>query len=350
MKITIGILAYNEAESISKLLHSLSKQSLFQQSNSDHLVEIIVVPNGCTDDTSLVAQKSLEILTKELDSDLFQWQVCEVEEAGKSNAWNLLIHEFSAPDTDFFFLMDADIELYAQNSLEQMLDVLVQNPEYWISLDKPIKSIEVKENKTLIEKLSVAFSKSYDDNLLYICGHLYCGRASILRDIWMPAGITIEDGFLTQMIIHENFTIKNPSFKRIVRVKTASHLFEAYTNPIDLIKHEIRVVVGIVINIYLTNYFKEKCNNQQTAGNLIVQMNQEKHLWLNDFMKDALADKGWWVIPMSFVFRRYQSLQKDSFFKAFLRIIIATCAFIADLGIFIRANKKLQCKVVTNYW
>jgi glycosyltransferase involved in cell wall biosynthesis len=350
MKITVGILAYNEAETISKLLHSLCKQSLFQDFSTDKIIEVVVVANGCTDNTSLVARESLEKIAKELDSDFFQWQACEVEEAGKSNAWNLFIHQFSAPDTDFFFLMDADIELYARDTLKEMVDVLVQNPEYWISLDRPIKSIEVKENKTLVEKLSVAFSKSYDENLLYICGHLYCGRASILREIWIPAGITIEDGFLTQMIIYENFTTKNPSFKRIVRVKTASHLFEAYTNPIELIRHEVRVVVGIVINIYLVNYFLAKCDREQTAGSLVAKMSQEKHFWLNDFMRDALANKGWWVIPLSFVFRRYNSLQKDSFFGSLLRFAIATCAFIVDLGIFIRANRKLQCKVVTNYW
>ena len=352
MKITIGILAYNEAETISNLLHSLCKQSLLHNSNNGNVVEVevIVVPNGCTDHTSERSKQNLENLAKELDSALFQWQVCEVEEAGKSNAWNLFIHEFSAPDTDFFFLMDADIKLYAKNTLEQMLDILVQNPEYWISLDRPVKDIELKKNKTLIEKLSLAVSKSSNKGQLYICGQLYCGRASILRNIWMPAGLPVEDGFLTGIIISENFTIKNRSFKRIVRVKKASHIFEAYTNPIKLIKHEVRVVVGIVINIFLSRYFREKCNEGQTAGMLIAKINQNNHFWLDDFMKVTLADTGWWVIPTSLVFRRYTSLKNHSPFNAFLRIPIATLAFIVDLIIFIQANQKLQSKVITNYW
>ena len=350
MKISIGILAYNEAESIADILHSLYEQSLLQDIDRDKMVEVIVVPNGCKDDTATVAKNTLQHLSTQLDSALFQWQVCEVSEAGKSNAWNLFIHQFSAPDTDFFLLMDADIQLYDRDTLAKMLDVLVQNPEYWIALDKVIKDVELKEDKNFLEKLSVAVSKSSNEGQLYICGQLYCGRASILRDIWMPAGLPVEDGFLTQMIISENFTIKNPSFKRIVRVTEAAHVFEAYTNPFELINHEVRVVVGIVINIFLTHYFREICDKSQPAGPLIAKMNQENHLWLNNFMKNTLADKSWWVIPISLVFRRYRSLKNHSPFKAVLRIPIATLALIVDMSVFIRANKNLHRKVITNYW
>ena len=342
MKITIGILAYNEAVTIPRILHSLFQQSLFQDNNSE-IIEVIIVPNGCTDNTVQVAKNVLH-------STQFPWQVCEVEEAGKSNAWNLFIHQFSASDTDFFFLMDADITLYAHDTLEKMVDVLVQNPEYWVSLDRLIKDVELKENQNLLEKLSIAVSKSSSAQL-YICGQLYCARASVLRNIWMPAGLPVEDGFLTQMVIRENFTIKNPTFeKRIVRVNEASHVFEAYTNAIELINHEVRVVVGIVINIFLTYYFNSRCNEQLTAGTLIAQMNQENHFWLDDFVKNTVVKNSWWVIPTSLVFRRYRSLQNYSLWKAFLRIPIATLAFIVDLSVFIQANSKLHRKTVTNYW
>ena len=350
MKIAIGILAHNEAESISNLLHSLCQQSLLQDSNSGNLVEIIVVSNGCVDNTSAVAKESLENLAKELEPALFKWQVCEVEKAGKSNAWNLFIHQFADPDADFFFLMDADIKLYAKDTLFEMLDILVQNPEYWISLDRPIKDVELKLNKNLLEKLSVAVSKSSNHGQLYICGQLYCGRASILRDIWMPIGLPVEDGFLTKMIISQNFTIKNFSFKRIVRVKEASHVFAAYTNPIELINHEVRIVVGIVINIFLENYLRKKCSKGKTAGTLIAKMNQEKQLWLNGFVKHNLANKGWWVIPIFLVFRRFRSLKNHSLLNACLRVPISTLAFIVDLLIFIRANQKLKSEIIANYW
>lgn len=359
MKLSIGILAHNESDSIAILLHSLYQQSLFTCLNSNHNIEVIIVPNGCTDDTTLVAQNTVKELTKRADqlvtsgnnASLLTWKVCEVEEAGKSNAWNLFVHQFAADDTNFFYLMDADIQLYSKDTLAKMLDVLIQNPEYWIALDQPIKDVELKPNKNLLEKLSVAVSKSSNKGQLYICGQLYCGRATALKNIWMPPGLPVEDGFLTQMIINENFTINNPTFtKRIVRVSGASHIFSAYTNPGKLVNHEVRVVVGIVINQTLTYYLRENCSQDLTAGRLIAYLNQKNHFWLNDFMQNAMAKKNWWIIPISLVFRRYRSLKSHSLYKALIRIPIATLAFIVDLSVFIRANNKLHHETVTKVW
>jgi glycosyltransferase involved in cell wall biosynthesis len=355
MKLSIGILAHNESKAIANLLQSLSQQSLLSSVNTglnqEHSVEIIVIPNGCSDNTAAIARQTLAELTSVANQTAWDWQVLEVKEAGKSNAWNLFIHQFANPDADFFYLMDADIKLYDRHTLEKMLKVLVENPEYWIALDQPIKDVELKENKSWIDKLSVAVSKSSNAGQLYICGQLYCARAEPLRNIWMPAGLPVEDGFLTQMIIRENFTVDNPTFsKRIVRVTEASHIFEAYTNPFELINHEVRVVVGIVINIFLAYYLQEKCSTKLTAGRLINRMNQENHFWLNDFVRNYLAQERWWLIPLSLVFRRYRSLQNHSWRKALLRIPIATLAFLVDISIFIRANSTLHRKVISNYW
>jgi len=352
MKLSIGILAYNEADAIATLLESLGQQSLLTtNSNPEHSVEIIVVANGCTDNTSAIANQTLEKLSHKREQASWNWQVCEVDEAGKSNAWNLFIHQFAAPDADFFYLMDADIKLQDASALEKMLETLIKHPEYWIALDQPIKDVELKANKSWIEKLSVAVSKSSNAGQLYICGQLYCGRAEPLRNIWMPPGLPVEDGFLTQMIIRENFIVKNPTFtKRIIRVTEASHIFKAYTNPLELVNHEVRVVVGIVINLFLTYYLEEKCSSKLTAGMLINTMNQENHLWLNDFVRQTLAQGKWWLIPVSLVFRRYRSLQNHTWWKALLRFPIATLAFMVDISIFIRANSTLHRQVITNYW
>ncbi|MEM8722035.1 MAG: glycosyltransferase [Cyanobacteria bacterium P01_G01_bin.39] len=351
MKLSIGILAHNESDSIPVLLRTLLQQSLISNIDPQHTIEIIVVSNGSIDNTATIARNAFIQMAAEENLSSIQWRVIEVEEAGKSNAWNLFVHHFSSFDTDFFYLMDADIELHDRHTLAKMLNVLIQNPEYWIALDQPIKDVEIKSNKNLLEKLSVAVSKSSNKGQLFICGQLYCARASALKNIWMPPGLPVEDGFLTQMIISENFTIKNPTFeKRIVRVPDAYHIFTACTNPIELINHEVRVVVGIVINIFLTYYFEERCKGKLTAGQLIAQMNQENHFWLNDFMRKTLAKKSWWIIPISLVFRRYRSLQAHSFYKAITRIPIATLAFIVDLSVFIRANNKLHHEVITNFW
>ncbi|MEL7079081.1 MAG: glycosyltransferase family A protein [Cyanobacteria bacterium J06648_1] len=350
MKLSIGILAYDESDSIAVLLDSLCQQSIFIDSDPAYAVEIIVVPNGCSDNTAAIARKTLEKLASKSNQASWQWKVCEVEAAGKSNAWNLFVHQFAAPDTDFFYFMDADIKLHDSQALEKMWEVLIENPEYWIALDRPVKDIEQKQSKSWLEKLSVAVSKSSNKGQLYICGQLYCGRAKPLRQMYMPVGLPVEDGFLTQMVITENFTLKNPTFeKRIVRVDQASHVFEAYTNPLDLINHEVRVVVGIVINILLTNYLQEKCGATLTAGMLIKHKNQSDPLWLDSFKRNSLSQNKW-TIPLSLVFRRYRSLRNHSWKKALLRLPIATLAFMVDINIFIRANSTLQHEMITSYW
>lgn len=167
----------------------------------------------------------------------------------------------------------------------------------------------------------------------------------------MPPGLHIEDGFLTGMIITENYTVKNPTFeKRIVRVKEASHVFEAYINPKKLLDHEVRVVVGIIINIFLGNYLQGKCGPDLTAGELITELNEKNHFWLDNFIKETVASKSWWLIPNFLLFRRYRSLQYHSPLEALLRIPIATLAFIVDLSVFIRANRELHQEVISSYW
>jgi len=350
MKLSIGVLAHNESDSIGILLNSLCQQSILINSNLADIIEIIVIPNGCNDNTAAIARRTLEQLALESSKATWKWKVCEVPEAGKSNAWNFFVHQFSAPDTDFFCLMDADIKLHDIHALGKMLGMLEKNPEYWIALDQPIKDIEQKQSKSWLEKLSVAVSKSSNKGQLYICGQLYCGRAEPLRQMYMPAGLPVEDGFLTQMVINENFTVKNPTFeKRIVRVSEASHIFEAYTNPLDLINHEVRVVVGIVINDLLTSYLQKQCSKTLTAGMLVKKMNQSDPLWLESFKRDSLAQNKW-IIPISLMFRRYRSLRNHSWRKALFRIPIATLAFMVDISIFVRANSTLHHEVITSYW
>lgn len=61
--VPIGMLACNEADSIGKTIESLLSQSVFSDSASSAAVsewEIIVVPNGCADDSARVANEVLQ--------------------------------------------------------------------------------------------------------------------------------------------------------------------------------------------------------------------------------------------------------------------------------------------------
>ena len=63
LHVTIGILAYNEAETIARTIHSLFEQSVFSGQGAvlpDVRWDIIVVPNGCKDATHQRAEQALQ--------------------------------------------------------------------------------------------------------------------------------------------------------------------------------------------------------------------------------------------------------------------------------------------------
>ena len=99
MLISIGILTWNEEDVIETTLASLFQQSAFQGTAGDLPEtewEIIVVPNGCSDDTSAIARRELANMVGQADGQKIAFAVQELEEPGKSNAWNHYIHEFSS--------------------------------------------------------------------------------------------------------------------------------------------------------------------------------------------------------------------------------------------------------------
>ncbi|WRH66636.1 MAG: glycosyltransferase [Planktothrix sp. GU0601_MAG3] len=79
MDINIGILAYNEAVTIPKMLDSLFKQTLFTQPRSDLDIEICVIPNACTDQTASIAATTLENLVKPDIHTHVKWSIYEIE-------------------------------------------------------------------------------------------------------------------------------------------------------------------------------------------------------------------------------------------------------------------------------
>jgi glycosyltransferase involved in cell wall biosynthesis len=355
MKLSIGILAHNEENNIESLLYDLINQTIFDKTSYfDQIkpeIEIIVVCNGCTDETHSKATKALKMFSHFAPKIEWTWQVKTVLEAGKSNAWNLFVHEFANKNSEFFCFLDADIALTNRYTIDNLIFKLQGNSEYWIALDTPVKDVQMKLNKTIMDKLSLAVSRSSNKDQLYICGQLYCCRAESIRKIHLPIGLPVEDGYLTQVIISEHFQLKDPTFKkRIVRDHLIFHLFKAEINPFNLIKHEVRVTTGIVINHYLIKHLEEKALIYYDVNKLIFEWNSTNKNWLDCFVKHQITDKHFWTIPLSLVFRRYRSLANHSFGQAFIRLPIATLAFLVDLIIMVKANNVIRSRKITNFW
>jgi glycosyltransferase involved in cell wall biosynthesis len=340
-KISIGVLAYNEADSIATTLCSLFEQSIFQSATSGMEIEVIVVPNGCTDQTAEISRQELGKLVATTANRAVSVQVCQVQEAGKPNAWNLYVHQFSKPSVDYLFLMDADIQFLEPTTLSSMIETLEQNAQAWVSVDKLVKDVALKPNKNLMEKLSVAVSGVSGAKSVWICGQLYCGRAEVLRKIWMPKGVLVEDGFLWTMIVTDRFTSPEV-LDRVVRADAASHVFEAYTQISSLLSHEVRQVVGNTINDTVYADLRSSHNSHKDAGATIALRNQEDPLWLDKLLATRIRHSGWWAVPSDLVLRRFIGITKKPLPKLVIFLPISILAFCVDFLVCIRANHQLQ--------
>lgn len=342
-RLSIGILAHNESPRLEATLKSLFGQGLFA---GTHDCEVVVVPNGCTDDTAGMARR---LLTGAPPSVRMTWAVHEVSKPGKSNAWNLYVHEMARKDADYLFLMDADIRLIEEDTLGNMVDTLEREPEAWVAIDTPIKDIQLKEKKTLGDWLSLKVSGAPPPDA--ICGQLYCGRAAFLREVWMPEGLPVEDGFLRAIVDTDNFTGPEGGAGRRIRVAAqATHVFEALTDLRSLLRHEKRLVIGTAINALIFGHLWSNCAPDRPAGTVVAKLNAERPGWVQDLVDERLKSGRWWLPSTSETWRRLAKLRGLSLSKAAAHLPVACVATVLDLIIYTQASVDFQRGRGVGFW
>jgi hypothetical protein len=341
MKISIGILAHNEAQTIPKTLESLFQQSLLQSSPSHWQIEVICVPNGCSDRTAAVARQSLDELAQANQNPQLTWQVCELTQPGKPNAWNCYVHQFADPTADYLILMDADIWFSQTKTMDYLVNLLESEPEVWVAVDRPIKDVMLKSRKNLVEYLSSFVSElSGNHNQVWLCGQLYCGRGEVLRQIYLPHELSVDDGFLYEMVTTDCLrTGVQPD--RIARAPMASHVFEAYTNPRQLIRHERWLVVANIINSLIFDYYRQQ-SGEHSAATLFRQWDQQNPRWVSQLIHQKLQRQSGWLSPPEFLQRRFVNLRYKPFLQALLLLPLALLAWSVDLMTLYAANRELS--------
>jgi glycosyltransferase involved in cell wall biosynthesis len=346
MIIALGILAHNEASDIGNLFYDLRSQDLL--SNDSLSIEIHVVANGCSDSTVSVSNEALS-------AGPFQRRnvrvfVHDVPQAGKSNAWNELIHKFASPKTDFVFLLDADIRIPEKMCLQVMLDSLIRAKRALIAVDESVKDLSLERHKSIIERLIVAGSGTSHDTRIAIAGGLYCARFEALKRIWMPIGLPGEDGFLRAMILTSNFT-EEENIDYLVFVKGARHIFESERRIRDVFHHNIRLTIGTAINVLLFKHFyKLLLGGNVRIADYIRQRNAADKNWINKLIADKMKHKKYFIIDPSFVLKRLKWFSLFPISEKIRKAPIFLLGVIFDIALFIRANHLMRRGAGAGYW
>lgn len=355
MLISIGILAWNEKERIGATLVSLFEQTAFSSRAKGFegiKWEIVVVPNGCSDSTADIARTSLAELVAKNSHCEIQWSVREVEEAGKSNAWNMYIHQFSSADADFIIMIDADIEFGERETIANTVTTLLNNPQADVAVDQPLKDAHKKSKNSFIEKISLEASNRSAASPPAIAGSFYCARANVLRGIWIPRGLPGEDGFVRSMVITNHFRSEIDTGK-IVRAENASHYFETLTGLRSIFRHEVRMVIGTELNCYFTwDFLKFGVDPKGPGAGVVIRNNLERDpKWYAKFIQNSISKRGFWVLTKGTLFRRLRVITfTGGILPSAKRLVIGLLGFLLDIPVQIAANHKLKSGKAIGHW
>lgn len=339
LKITIGILAWNEEKTIQDTLKSLFAQRLFALAlDTQNHIEVVCVPNGTSDDT---ADRAQAFFDRNSAGDRVVCSVRAVPQAGKANAWNLLVHQFSDPASDFYFFLDADITIDHPCTLSNMLQALLNHPRAQVATDLPQKHIQFKERKSLFDYVQEFLGKLTQASPAQLSGQLYCIRGPMARRIWMPTGLMIEDGFLKDMVVTNLFQSAADD-STIVRADEASHIFTSYWRARDLFRHQIRQAVGQTMNYVVEKWLRKQLPRAGIdIGEVIRERNQTDPHWVRQLMQDH-GQRHWWALYPGAFLGRWRKLRNLRIGRRILYFPVALAASLFDLPVFVVANFRLR--------
>lgn len=353
--VSIGILAWNEEDAIATTLSSLFKQTLFAELRKRNLrCEVICVANGCTDRTASAAKVILDFHARNHEHHVaFTCQVLDLEERGKANAWNVFVHEASALETKFLFLMDGDIVIHEPATLWNMLGALRDKPDANVAVDHPLKDIAFKPKPSLRERLSLTASSLTQAADAQLTGQLYCLRAEVARNIYLPRGLTAcEDGFI-KCVVCTDFLTWESMPQRLVQARDASHIFEAYTKLGDILRNQKRQMMGqTFVHILVDKHLKALTPEQkQNFAHSVTQIEAADPFWLNRLLAGHLREtKYFWRLFPGALTHRFERLAMIEDGREFFRYL--PVAFIGTgIGVITcwLAHRALK-RGCTDYW
>lgn len=332
MRVDIGIFAHNEAEGIAGVLNELRGQD---RAGLD--LRILVLANGCSDETVAIARLSA------FDGV----EVVDLPEGGKSRTWNRFVHDLSRPDCDILVFMDADIRLPDAHGIAKLIAGLTNNPALFVVNSQPVKDLDFdRQPNSLKEKLIAAGGGGLDDWRHSICGQLYAMPGHRARRFHLPLGLPVEDGFLRAIVLTDALS-RDEDFARIDGVDTF-HVYESEKDVGSLLKHQVRIVVGSAINAAC--FAEIRSLPAETRLSSLADAAGDPG-WLGGVLRRRLPEWPFGWVPFHFLTKRFMRGLKAPCRllhpKAALMLVLG---FGFDLVVWIGAQWQLSRGKGVGYW
>lgn len=295
----IGIFAHNEAALIGALIGDLARQDLIRGPAAD--LRILILANGCTDDTVARARAALAALPDPAVRDRFA--VLDLPQPGKSRAVHRFIHEMSRPQAEVLGFLDADVHLPRPDTLARMLAMLEDRPELRVVTSRPVKDV-IHFNRPTgpVGRLIAAGGDGLTDWRKSICGQLFMMRAGPARRIGLPAGLPVEDGFIRAMVLTDLLSAPQ-DLSRIDGDPAVFHVYESIRNLGALTRHQTRIVVGSAVNAALFAHIHRNAPTEEQAHALLMTAAADPD-WLGRVLKAELPCAPHGYVPFDFLVKR----------------------------------------------
>lgn len=341
IQVDIGVFVYNEEKNIARMIHELSKQDILEDER--YSVNIYLLANGCKDNSVSIA---INVIEKLKLNDLIQ--VVNFREGGKSRTWNKFVHQISRKDVDYLIFADCDIYFTQTNILNSLCEKLLSNSNLCAASSRPLKDLAFTEQPlSLIDRVILASSGGLNDWRRSICGQLYITRADVAKNIYMPIGLPVEDGFMRAMIVTDGFQ-SQAELTKIEGDENIFHIYESERTINALIKHQSRIVIGSAINAIIYKHINsfQTCEKQ----NILKEASQDE-LWLKDLIQDELPKWPYGWVPFSFLTKRLsRAVEEPRLFNTPKKIIMLLLGLIFDTVIYFLSQYKMIRGSGAGYW
>ncbi|RID92565.1 glycosyltransferase [Gemmobacter lutimaris] len=329
MQVDLGVFAHNEAAGIATMVARLTAQTV---PGLD--LRILVLANGCTDDTAALARAAGA-------------EVADLPEGGKSRTWNRFVHDLSRPEARVLIFADADIQLPDADALARLVAALQARPELHVMNSRPVKDI-VADPRGLgwQDRLIAMAGGTLDDWQTAICGQLYAMPATCARLRWLPAGLPVEDGFLRAMVLTDDLTVSED----LPRIGGADvwHIYESERSIAGLIRHQVRIVIGSALNMAAFDALREMAPPVRKAT---LQLAARDQGWLRRIAQARLPRWPDGFVPLHFLVKRSRNLLCNP--RRLLRpkgLLLLVAGFGFDLIVWLIAQIRMARGTGAGHW